>query len=507
MSIRNISQIAEEAQNCIKENQHFSILPQENGTLSIEQSHEAVSARDEVASTERLIDATIAILKGTDFHESGPEKCHELRKVVEFCSKLLKRLANSHRDNNELSEDFKRLKAKVTAAKCGGIISPDIFEQTAYKDFKQFVESNHIDNKLLALQMQIYPGRFDSAPIIPIAVGDLQGLGSTELSWSDLRKENVTNEETEEVVGYKFFHPTQNEIVFETDINYQLTADYSFNYRGIIKYNSTRSPEIIPFNTRNPEEWGNKYILEVWTALVDLNGEKIQLLFGDHTYMVLKNGVTGTITGFGQFGLTDEMSCVDYVTPLARKKGGLESPDRYMFLPENSHSFHKTEIILSQQEYDKVLRRWQRDKANPDHTVSAVKGNCTSYTVKVIKEELEIDLQSQMGTAGFFIRQLFPTSVQRFLFNSWENTIGQLPVGVQKALYFLPVFYIPQLLLVLFCKLLSFRGYQNRTDFETFDIFFRPWNLYVDHPMRLREHLQKTVPNGILDRNNPQAEE
>jgi hypothetical protein len=443
--------------------------------------------QDPIGNIDGLLNQVIQELGRRDLHSRPIAECEALQKVVEFCSSFVKRLA----PQDASAEQLQNLKAKVLAAKCGGTVPFEYFRDHA--DFRRFVEANHLQNKYMTLHTQI--DVHQGLPVFQARVG-----GSYPVDWAHLNKVEVQNDQRE-VTGFQYLD-AQNNVLFETNTKGELTPDYSFNHEGIVHYN-IKSPEIRAHDVRNPAEWNREYVLEVWTEVIAPSGTEIQSCLGDHTYLVMKNGQTGEIFSIGNFA--KDFEGWDFATPLAHKHISLETPDRFLFVPKRDHSIEKRDVILTQAQFDQMMTRWRKDKANGELIFSAVKNNCTSWCGKVIREELGIDLDSRMPIAEYLLRQLPSAQWKNDLIASAQNFISQLPDFVQKALHFFPLYYIPFVLIGLVAKLLNLGSVDGETDFSLLDILFRPWNIYVDQPLKLRQSLARLADRDLDARNRAAA--
>jgi hypothetical protein len=462
-----------------------------------------------IRSLDLLLDATLGELQRVDLKQIDVAVADTLLKVVSSCGDYFKRIMPL----GIAPEDERDLKAKISAAKCGGRVSYEIFKNKALADFKKFLEANFIPNKLMTLRMQLRADPRDGHPLLPIANMNRDSEGrlfqppgedaTRYVRWDALEKQEV-RDNAGKLTGYRFRH--DGVTVFETNdklemnIGYQdVERGYSFNHRGILPY-CVKATQALPYDQRNPAEWGNKYIVEVWTALADKKGEKIQLALGDHTFLKIRNGKTGEIYGAGEFGIKRDYKPLDYLTPLGHKTSGLETPDRYTFLPQSMFHFRMVEMEVTKAEFEKLITRIEAEKADRTRTFSLVKQNCTSWSVKIVREELGVDLDAKMSILGFAIRQLCPISWQKPLFQAWDNSVGRLPEWAQKAMYLLHVIlivpYVLHVVISLIVKGLAMKNDKHEADFPLLDIFFRPWNIYLDHPYALRQSSKKAAKMG-----------
>ncbi len=447
-------------------------------------------ARPFVEGVEAFVNATITELHEHDLKALSIVHSTDLQRVVEVCSQLVKSLSS----RVATEEQLKRLKDKVLSAKCGGHVPYTVFQDPAYERFRKIIEANHLPNKLLALHMQLdysHVGQCQE-PVLPILVGPIPATPETEtlarkdVPWSEIRKETL-NSQDGSVSGYRYY--SDQGLLFETNAQHKFTKDYTFDYAGILKYD-IKGPQIRPFDWRNPNEWGGKNILELWTMLEDSTGRAIQPCLGDHSYFILRRS-DGHIYSIGSYAA--DFTGVDYITPLAHKAQALETPDRYVYLPTQAYHFEKVEIELTAEQTDKVMQRWLRDKGDAELTFSAMNNNCTGWSVHVLEEELGIQLDSKMRVPEFLSRQILPACWQDAVVDFFKSSIGMLPDFIQKAFYFFPLIYVPCLLVLLGGKLFSCGSVNGLTDLPILDILFRPWELYLDHPKILRKSVNEVL--------------
>ncbi len=460
------------------------------GSIHVAQvDSEQFPANDQVANLNCLLDKTIAELASTSLKTRPISDYKTFEKVIALCGKLLKKIPAAE----ATSEQLKELKFKLLSAKCGGLVPWTVFRDNA--DFRKFIEVNFLQNMLTASHMQLIMDE-NGQPCIPIGnVSKEDGRvevvadqpATLNIAWNRLEK-------TETPTGYNF--SVDGVTLFKTSADYELDYyAYSFNHLGVIPY-YVKDAQVLNFDQRDPREWQNKYVLELWTAMVDKSGFQIQPCVGDHSYLILRDGQNGKIYSVGQFGVKRDYRWYDYLTPLSRKSSGLESPDRYVYMPKGTYNLQMVETELDKEQFEGILARCEANKGDKDYSFSLLKKNCTSWAVQLVNEELGIKLDPSLQSLSFVIRQILPTSWQKLFYAFLDRTFGQLPSWLQHACYFFPVVYALYLPLALLAKSISTGNKGGISDLPWLDIIFRPWNTFVDHPASLRQNLWAQDGNG-----------
>ena len=249
----------------------------------------------------------------------------------------------------------------VLSAKLGGKISPDKLLDPQNKEFVNFVNANHLQNKMQALGHECW--------VVPTL--GIEGFGNYVM-WSSLFKKEIIGP-AGKAVGYAFYY--QGKEVFQTDLKLKLKSDYCYLNGEISKYMPMNSSEIRHYDTQRGD---GRYKIEVWTALHDVEGKRPVITIGDHSHLVLIDD-KGKRFGVGQYGMAEDLDCQHALSACGRKKGGIEMPDRYLMMPKNSHNFKKVEITVSKEDFDVLMNQIKEDRVNPSLSVSLIKGNCTSY--------------------------------------------------------------------------------------------------------------------------------
>jgi hypothetical protein len=219
------------------------------------------------------------------------------------------------------------------------------------------------------------------------------------------------------------------------------------------------------------------------------------VFLGDHSHLVLVDD-QGNRVGVGQYGMAEDFNCAHAMSACGRKKGGIETPDRYLLLPKDSHSYKKTDLIVSRQEFACLMDQVKKDKADPNLSVSLGKSNCTGY-VKGLLEKIGIELPTKMSFAEALVRKYAPLSLVKRGDAWWNSVKGEVPDWCKKAIYFFPPIYLVTMGMSLLVRLGSFHNFRKEApDYGFDDVFLKPWNFWGNHPMALRLW-QRKVPEQM----------
>jgi hypothetical protein len=428
---------------------------------------------------ESLSRYTLNILQTTDIRSlPSIEKKDEIRDLVDVvyrCAKVFER-----QFGQICKDEAHCLYLQSLSAKLGGRISADVLKDPKYKEFYSFIHANFLHHKMQTLghQMGLLPSLM------------IEGYHES-IFWASLHKELIDPLNPDS--GYVFTYGGKE--VFRTDKKFVLDANYSYLDGKIVKYNPLTSNEVRYYDHEAPSPGVFKF--ELWTAITDVEGEHPTIALGDHSYFVLVDD-QGNRLGAGQFGMTGEMNCIEMLSPLGRKPGGIETPDRYLFLPKDNYSFKKTEFILPKADFETIFQEVKNIKADSHHVVSLLHNNCTSFAQKLLAR-VGVKIESKIHILELLLRKVVPASVCSF----FKNVFAKVPQGIKKALYFLPFIYVPTLVAAFVIRSFSLRNYRSdntynsvfefffkpwvsSSDTSLINIIFRPWRLTADHPFAVR---------------------
>ena len=411
---------------------------------------------------ERRLDSLLHRLKETQYDDLTEEQYLALTKEVEGYFKTA-------RKRFKADSKHKAFYAKALAAKFGGEISPSIFLDPKFADFCQFIEANAMMHKMQTLKMKLEVGE-EGAPVIRI---DLDSNGYTNLvEWESLTKQPTST-------GYRFTYFGHE--VFCTDSKYKLIDDYILTFKGVTRYHPVNNNEIIAFDKRNPNEWGSKYLVEIWTLIKDPTGERPRLGIGDHCHIILKDS-KGYVYSMGKFGQGKELSIKDYFTIFGPKKGRYMSPDVCSYYSQTTRNLKKATLEVSKEQFERLFKILHEDKQK-EPTFSILKRNCASYVQKTVGKALNVHIDSELYLPHFALRALIPKRLYNGMLNTTKKVVNRCPRWMQRAFYFFPLLYIPTLVAGLILRSMS----GNDLTFK--DIFLHPWNLTIYTPIALRESL------------------
>lgn len=436
----------------------------------------------------KLSQYTIDILKTTDIRSlPSKEKKEEIRDLVDVvyrCSKIFEQKFGKI-DGSQAHY----LYLLAFRAKLGGRVSEDALRDPQHKDFETFMHVNFLYQKMQALGYQM--GTLPSLMI--------EGFHEPVL-WSSLRKDLIDPSNPDS--GFSFSYNGKE--VFRTNANFELDEDYSYIDGKIAKYNPLMSKEIRYYDKEaaNP----GVFKVELWTTVIDHNGERPTVTLGDHTYLVLVDD-QGRRLGVGQYGIAGERNCAQDLSPMGRRLGGIETPDRYLLLPKDQFNSKKTEFVVSKADFEILLQEVKDLKAGSHHVISLLQNNCTSFAQKILAR-IGINIETKFHVLELLFRRHAPLLVCSF----FDKIFAKVPQGIKNALYYLPFIYLPTLFAACVIRLKSLRNYRadntHNSVFEFFfkpwkcpsdiyllDIIFRPWRLTADHPFAVRIWQNKNPSN------------
>jgi hypothetical protein len=338
-------------------------------------------------------------------------------------------------------------------------------------EFRKFIKSNYLHHRFFALRI---PLKFDAekGAMLPFARAE----ETVWIAWNEIKNEG-------------FVFKKDDELLFETNKQYVLLNNYTVLHQGFTKYNVGIDPKWEPFMWADPREWGQKYVLEVWT--VSLPEVKPPMFQRTHAYIVLKDN-EGRVRSVGQDVLVDRDNF--RITEILNRKPGfgkITTPDIYTFYPLNARRFWHTSIEITKEEHDRVISIVEKDKANKEHSMSVLKGNCVSYVLKILRLGLGLEVNATMHGLHVMLKAWLPNSWYRAFFKKFDPWYSQRSDLAKKGLYFLPFVYIPYFLLGIAALFTRQNNYQEIRDFSFLDLIIRPWKLSCEHPLALHRKLDE----------------
>lgn len=430
---------------------------------------------DRVSNAEYLIDKCNISLAGRDLRQSSLEDAQKLETLTNLSFKMIKELGKEYSDHAKIPS----LKTRAMIAKLGGKLTENDFSTLKAKELAKVIGANAYQHNFQKLRMQLTSQ--NGKIMLPLSQSD----GTTKLiSWDDVVKIPHYDSEGEQI-GYKYTY--QDETILKTDIDRIARGQYIFTYTGLLKHDPYEAREVITYDTVPAD---GKYTFEVVTVLRDPDGTTPGGFTGNHSYAILKDA-EGNLKSFGKFVGKNECGSTDLVAPYARKVGAFTAPDPYIFYAEDSRSFERHTIEISQQQYEQILGRWTTDLTAEDPTFGVLQTNCTSYIQEVLRTYLDVEVDTGMSVLRYVMYQILPKALSTRISALTRASMRPLPIWVRRMFRFLPFLYVPEFVFNLTVRILSLFNDGNRvgSDLSLFDIFFRPWKCSVDHPLSLREEL------------------
>ncbi|MCK4934191.1 MAG: hypothetical protein KAR79_01255 [Simkaniaceae bacterium] len=403
-------------------------------------------------------------LSHKNLHILAPDEFREVRSAVDECYKRAQKIWKTAPPSEEISA----LKAKAFTAKLGGKLAPETFAQPG---FMQFITANHFHHGCQAVGLQI-----TGIPLV-LENGDV-----IEIPWNELNIE--VDPETE----MKTFFLRDRRVAFKTDKDFMLLDDYTLNYQGINHYNAFTSSHLLPLDVRDPAEWNNKCLLEVWTAVTQ-DPNDVGGCTGQHAFFVLKTS-QGEIFSHGKYPRYDQVSNLDYIFFTGRKRGGFMAPDWYSFLPTDAMNADHTTFELSEEVFQYVFNECINDRNEENIPFSLFHNNCISYVKCFLKSRLGLSLNSDIMISSYLFGKL-PSIIQTPIKALKTWLYDSLPESLQFMINvaFFPTYYLFNVFVGLMAKTLSI---WNHARIEGCDLSFVnifTLNTGVDHPLVLRESL------------------
>ena len=456
MSIE-ISKLVSDVQSALHQKKFVSCEFSEATIDSVE--IKTMNAADFHLQATKLCSYTNDLLKTKNLRQLNLKEREQIRDLVDVTYKASRVFSKEY--GEQFPKEAKNLSRACLIAKLGGIVDPNKLPSAAFKEFTDFICANHLHHQIQSLGHQL-----PSEPSIFV-----EGF-SGPIKWKNIAKTKLPD-------GLVAYSAIGKEL-FRTNEKGVLTQDYSYMDGKIVKYNPLTSPEVRHYDTEPAT--GNCRV-EFWSAMRDTKGIT-PVIFGDHNMLVLVDE-QGKRYATGQFGLTRKVNWQDYLSPFSKKRGAIETPDRYLLLAKDSHSFMKTDIPLTKEQFNHLMGEVKKQKKDDDFRVSLLKGNCSSNAVGLLKQ-VGVQIDNRLHVMDLLYRQITPAS----LVGLFDRIGSYIPSIAKKGLFFLPFVYVPTIMLSILMKLLG-----AGDDVSIVRTIFCPWTLTIDHPFAARAWQQKQEKN------------
>lgn len=377
----------------------------------------------------------------------------------------------------------KEVFAHALCLKLGGKVPVQWLLEEENQDFWDFLLENHLHHQMFALRLHPFFQK-EKGAYVPV---QKQGV-LTWIAWKDLEKRALyTDRQT--MSGYGFFY--QNQLLFQTRPSFRLERHYHCLCKGISQHDTFLDPLWEPYDYKDPALWGHEYMIEIW--IVSMKGSQPSMFRNTHAYFNLyskqgeiRSAGQDILLDFQNFKMTEMLSCKD-------GSGKIATPDKYVFYPRAIRDFWKVRIRLTKEEHDAICKIVEKDKQEKKRSMSVLRGNCVSYVLKILQQGAGISINASMHGMHIFAKHCLPHKVYQCFFYTFYSWYTRRSKGVQRLLYFVPIFYVPYLFFGCLAYLTNFNGFLGKSDFSLKDVFLHPDKLSCDHPWQLRHKLDLWV--------------
>lgn len=398
------------------------------------------------------------------------------KKVVEILENAIEKAKFS-------KEKLYALKDEILAIKTGANLPLDFF----YKEvnLRNFLEINDLEKIFFLSKLNVRYDRNKGA-ILPF---EGQGGSINWILWEDLIWEKTKD-------GYDVSEGKN--LLFKTDRNTYFTNDYTALMYGITKYNKITSANFRPYRYEDPASYDHKYLLQV---VVNWGNQKnFSYFFQTHAYMELK-GPDGMVRSVGQ-DIFDHLRTLSIfsINNAINRSSIITTPDKDCYSTKVGRNRKRITFELTKKEFQQVIALVESDKYNHQSPATVLKGNCVSYTCRILKEVLKYDIKGDVNGLEIFWRNRLPRVFDKFIVKICQK-FSKLPTWAKKVLFFLPPVILFSAMVGTYGKLTSRKGFKKHTHYKLSDFFFRPWMVRVDLPFQLYSVLSAYADeNGVIKR-------
>lgn len=270
------------------------------------------------------------------------------------------------------------LSRSILSLKIGGAITPEILEQNP--DFEQFVKANFWHNK-----------SYHYNHVLPLIDGQpgviFEGKPMKFSEFCALKNEHdelLVDEKTRKLNGCCIIK------------------------QGIMPWSSHNVKEIFAHTTEDPSAWGNQYIYEIVTSLLD-EEEKTPHFTGDHCWLRLRTK-DGEVYSWGVV-----RPSIDVWQGLAQRSkmmlnGVPECPDQFETLEKKEHHVLATQIPITEEQFEEIRGNLNtmNQKGVPFSVLTGL--TCQGHVVHQA-EKIGVKIESEMTAASFIGRSFFGKTV------------------------------------------------------------------------------------------------
>ncbi len=385
--------------------------------------------------------------------------------------------------SNILMEEKSKFLDQILAIKTGAKVPLLYF--TENKKAKDFFEINNFGNIFFTSKVT---ARYDSY------MGLLLPIEITKQTVSWFEWESFSWKKTKD--GYTV--KRDNLTLFKTDTKKKLTEDYHVLMFGIANYNKIKSANLRPFKKINNTL--NQCFLDVKVTYASKKRIGSSYVFQTHVYMELTDK-EGFVKSFGQ-DIFDHIERTPFYGFFRAGESSsiLCSPDPATYYPHNFRKINVIRFFVSQKEYDRIISTVEGDKYNKQRIAELLKGNCVSYTARILKLCLNYEIKTDLSLIESLFREVAPKKYGEKI-RKWSNSMKSKSKWLVAAIYCFPPFYLISFILGLIINVSAICGFKNHKQYNLIDSLFRPWKIRCDIPRIMFDVLNKyTKDGGEIDR-------
>lgn len=409
------------------------------------------------------------------------------------------------------------------AAKLGGGVHPKSCDRkSGDEQVQSFMKFLNDANLVHPLQRNRLVAPKSDIPMLPIAPTNHMDPAVWVL-WEHIKRQEIPEgDPRRDEYGYRYEYVYQpprgvdplfpiGEVLFSTNQKGRLydNTDKVLNYitwQGI-KRHSPIEDDLIPSDFDKPEFWGNKHVVE----FNSFTSEEGAIVIGDekaHSWLTLRMA-DGRVYSIGLFGaLTFNKHLGDHITLFGMRGGKTVSADWYHHYARDKFCFNAKRVEITKEKAENLLAVIQeahnKNKGQNEADripMSLMKHNCCGFVVNSIEKATGIKVDAKISITRFLLRGLLPDRVMKVwdrMVAGFNSITACLPVGMQtflkKASYFIPPIYVLNLIIGLLARFISLNdhsGFAHLKQITIWDVIFRPWKVYMYHPVVMNETIDK----------------
>lgn len=482
--IKSLSSLTEKLKPYILENRPFTLSQKESAIEITEAS--AIDSKRDFENVRILSEWVRWRVRFLDLFHLPNDTFQSIRDAVDLCYHYGKALYQKSPDSAFAKEE---IMARLIALKLGGQIPYQKLLEEDYGVFYRFVKQSKLHHKLFAMRLPLLYSE-ESGPMLPF---EIDTRVTQYLPWRFFEKSASTTDP--DIDRWHYNH----NLLFTTCQSGALSESYSCHRWGIKPHHPFKETKWLPFDKRDPNEWSCEYRLEINTTFSSDPDDDPPFMLGIHAYLNLKNP-KGEILSVGQDMLEEYKTSKNWEV-LSRKVGSdkIEIPDAYEFYPRYCRHFRRFTIVITEEQYEKIIELVEAERADPKRWASVCQGNCVSFVLHILKKCLHIKIDASFHGLHVYFRQYTPFRWYRRLYDKYYRWYGRLSTAKKRALLFFPLYYLFTVVLGTIATCLTFNNFGKERDFTIFDVFFRPWKIACHHPLKLYLALKEAADkNGMI---------